>query len=208
MTPALRIAAADHRRVGELAEELRAGGARWIVALLHEGVEWWPSGTGIATRPDRLEALVRPWAGAVDLILAGHDFGAWTGTPAGEPYLFASSVVVADLNERAVVLGVQRVRPTPPPRRTAAVEAIEAAAAGVAGESAHDRAADPQNRDTDGTWWNWCRMPAGVSAGDREPRALAVVPFVTHMLSEWLGRDIEGVPAGVSAHAALLRAVR
>jgi len=26
-----------------------------------------------------------------------------------------------------------------------------------------DEAADPANRATDGIWWNWCRMPAGVS---------------------------------------------
>jgi hypothetical protein len=75
----------DDWRVEELARELRGGGARWVVALLHDGVEWWPSGDGIATRPDRLDALVRPWAAAVDVILCGHNFGAWTGTLGGTP---------------------------------------------------------------------------------------------------------------------------
>ena len=290
---------ADDWRVAELARELRAGGARWVVALLHDGVEWWPAGDGIATRADRLEALVQPWAASVDLILCGHNFGAWTGslagTPAAQPYLFASAVVVVDLGDEVVVRGVERVKPERPRTATAAVEAIDTAAAKVVGESAHtwlgrtggerylpdllaralrdatgadaalvppgmhgtqppidgavgalragpitqldlvrllpspeydpivvelqpgelersiaahDRAADPANRATDGIWWNWCRMPAGVSLGDRGPRTLAVVPFATHMLSEWLGRDVEGEPAGESAHAALLRAAR
>jgi 2',3'-cyclic-nucleotide 2'-phosphodiesterase (5'-nucleotidase family) len=290
---------ADDWRVSDLARDLRRDGARWVAVLLHEGVEWWPSDNGIATRCDRLDALVRPWAADVDVILGGHNFGAWTGTlggtPAGEPYLFGSSVLVVDLADDVVVRGVQRVDPVRPQRRTAAVAAIEDAAAEVVGESAHqwlartgaerylpdllaralrdatgadaalvppgvigtqppfdgavgalragpvtrldlvrllpspeydpivvelepgelraavdahDRAADPGRRETDGIWWNWCRMPAGVSAGDREPRTLAVVPFVTRMLSEWLGRDVEGASAGSSAHAALLRVVR
>ena len=51
-------------------------------------------------------------------------------------------------------------------------------------------------------------MPIGVSAGDREPRTVAVVPFVARMLSDWLGREVVAGPAGVSPHEALLRAVR
>jgi 2',3'-cyclic-nucleotide 2'-phosphodiesterase (5'-nucleotidase family) len=289
---------ADDWRVAELARELRAAGARWVVALLHDGVEWWPSGEGIATRSDRLETLVRPWAADVDLILCGHNFGAWAGTlagtPAAQPYLFASSVVVADLDDEVVVRGVKRVTPTRPRERTAAVAAIDEAAfrcatsrhtwltrtgarrylpdllaralrdetgadaalvpPGMHGTQppidgavaalregpvtaldlmrllptpeydpvvvelrrgefaravrAHDEAADPANRDADGIWWNWCRMRAGVSRGDRAPRTLAVVPFATRTLSEWLGRDVEGEPAGVNAHEALLEAAR
>jgi 2',3'-cyclic-nucleotide 2'-phosphodiesterase (5'-nucleotidase family) len=122
----------DDWRVAELARELRADGARWVVALLHDGVEWWPSGDAIATRAERLEALVRPWAADVDVILGGHNFGAWTGTlagtPAGQPYLFASSVVITDLGDGVVVRGVERVTPTRPRERTAAVAAIDEAA--------------------------------------------------------------------------------
>lgn len=121
-------------RVGELARQLRRDGARWVVALLHDGVTWWPSADTIATRPDRLDALVRPWAGAVDLIVGGHNFGAWTGTlggtPAGEAHVYAASVLVADLLPGgAAVRGVVPVPPvrpetsprspkrsTPPPR--------------------------------------------------------------------------------------------
>ena len=88
-------------RVEPLARDLRARGARWIVALCHDGVEWWPKESSFATRADRLRAAAAPWAPHVALVLLGHNFGAWVGelagTPAGEPHLFASSVVVVDL---------------------------------------------------------------------------------------------------------------
>jgi hypothetical protein len=118
-------------RVEPLARGLRAHGARWVVALYHDGVEWWPEGASFATRADRLEAAVRPWAEHVDLILLGHNFGAWVGelagTPAGEPHLFASSVVVVDLADRPVVRGVFPVPAVRPTGWSPAVEAIDAA---------------------------------------------------------------------------------
>ncbi|WP_028059824.1 metallophosphoesterase [Candidatus Solirubrobacter pratensis] len=125
-------------RVVEHARALRRDGARWVVALVHEGATWWPDGEGIATRTGRLEAIARPWAQAVDLILGGHDFGAWSGrlagTPAAEPHLFASSVAVVDLAPQPVVRGVFRV---PPVRgaATTATKAIDAAAARVVGQT-------------------------------------------------------------------------
>ena len=65
------------------------------------------------------------------------NFAAWTGelagTPAGEPHLFATSVVVVDLGEKVHVRGVFRVPPVPPRTATAATEAVEAAAARPAG---------------------------------------------------------------------------
>jgi hypothetical protein len=125
-------------QVVEHARELRAAGADWVVALLHDGVAWWPAGDGIATRADRLESVVRPWAAAVDVIAGGHDFGAWTGElagcPAGEPYLFAAAALVIDLGETAVVRGVVRVPPVRPPATSPAVAAIDAAAGRVVGE--------------------------------------------------------------------------
>ncbi|MBE2318068.1 metallophosphoesterase [Solirubrobacter sp. CPCC 204708] len=127
-------------RVDELARALRAYGARWVVALLHDGVTWWPSADSIATRADRLEALVRPWAAAVDLIIGGHNFGAWTGTlagtPAGEAHVYAASVLVADLGPEVVVRGVVPTPAVRPARVTPAVAAFDAAAANVVGESA------------------------------------------------------------------------
>jgi hypothetical protein len=128
-------------RVTAHARELRGRGARWVVALLHDGVEWWPDGGGVATRADRLDAIARPWAAEVDLILGGHNFAAWTGTlagtPAAEPHLFASSVVVADLGHEVTVRGVFPVPPVRGPA-TAATDAIDAAARRIVGETAHE----------------------------------------------------------------------
>ena len=141
-TPAPRVADDWPERVVALAAELRRQGARWVVALLHDGVTWWPHGAGIATRSDRLDALASPWAAAVDAIAGGHNFGAWTGTlggtPAGEANVFAASVLVIDLPTppaRPVVRGVFRVPPIRPARSTPVSDAFDAAAARVVGES-------------------------------------------------------------------------
>jgi hypothetical protein len=125
--------------VGGLARSLRADGARWVVALLHDGVEFWPSGRAIATRSTRLERVVRPWAGEVDLILGGHNFGAWSGTLAGtpfaEPNLWAASVAVVDLEggREPLIQGIRRVAPVEPSRSSAAIEAVRAAESRIAG---------------------------------------------------------------------------
>jgi hypothetical protein len=125
-------------RVPEHARALRRDGARWVVALLHDGVSWWPSDGGVATRQDRLDAAAAPWAASVDLILGGHNFAAWTGTiagtPAGEPHLFAGSVLVAELGDEVTIRGVYRVPPVRG-RPTAAGEAIDAAAERIVGET-------------------------------------------------------------------------
>src|SRR5215218_3989120 len=125
-------------QVRTLARDLRRDGARWVVALLHDGVEWWPSGEAIATRSDRLEAVAQPWACEVDLILAGHNFGSWVGalggTPAAEPHLFAASLAVIDLFPEPVVRGVHRVPPVRPAGRTPATEAVDRAASRIVGE--------------------------------------------------------------------------
>jgi hypothetical protein len=129
--------------VGALARGLRSEGARWVVALLHDGVEWWPSGGGIATRSARLERLVAPWAGAVDLILGGHNFGSWSGTLAGtpfaEPNLWASTAAVVDLPEpggEPLIQGIRRVPPVEPERSSAAIEAVRDADSRVVGSLA------------------------------------------------------------------------
>src|SRR5918999_3461204 len=94
-------------QVASSAHELRARGARWVVSLLHDGVVWWPSMNGpkgpIETRSDALDEHARPWAEHVDVILCAHTHGGWVGqlagTPAGQAYSFASSVLVVDLAE-------------------------------------------------------------------------------------------------------------
>ena len=69
----------------------------------------------------------------------------------------------------------------------------------------HDAIADPDAADHDRVWWNWSRMPAGVSAGAGAPRSLAVMPWVVPRLGELLGRELAGEPAATGARAALLR---
>ena len=60
------------------AEELRASGAEWVVALLHDGVDWRFGAAGYEAHPERFSEVCRPWAHAVDAIFASHTFGRWT----------------------------------------------------------------------------------------------------------------------------------
>jgi 2',3'-cyclic-nucleotide 2'-phosphodiesterase (5'-nucleotidase family) len=291
-------------RVGPLARELRSQGARWVVAILHDGVDWWPSldpgGPATRARAERLADTARPWAGEVDLIIGGHVPDGWVGelagTPAGHAHVFAASVLAVDLpaddGVRPAVRGWVRVPPTRPARTTPATEALDAAAADVVGESRHtwlsrtgadrylpdliavalreatgadagmvlaaqhltqgsldgvtaaiqagpvtelelmwlfavaddrpavvelrpgelaamvarhDAIADPGARDADRVWWNWSRMPAGVSAGTTDPASVAVMPWVAPRLAELLGRDLVTEQAATGARTALLR---
>jgi hypothetical protein len=294
-------------RVEALARELREQGARWVAALLHDGVEWWPNGepggSPIQTRSDRLEALARPWARHVDLVLCGHNLCGWAGeldgTPAGHAFVYASSVLVVDVPEAPkgpVVRGSFRVPAVRPPRPSPTVDATDAAAARVVGESsetwltrtgakrylpdllaealrfatgaeaalvlpgfhstqapldgavaalragpvsdldlvrifddaddrpvvaelrpgefraavdAYEATSDPRSRDGDRVWWNWCRMPAGVSAEADDPKTVAVMlPVASRHLAEWLGRDLDYEAASVSARDALAQVLR
>jgi 2',3'-cyclic-nucleotide 2'-phosphodiesterase (5'-nucleotidase family) len=127
-------------RIPGLAAELRGAGARWVVALQHEGAAWWPQGGGTAARPDRWARFAAPVAGHVDLLLGGHVLGAWTGhitgTPAGHAFAFESSVLVVDLPAAPDAPGIRgccRVPPRRPDTATAAVAAVDAAAARIVG---------------------------------------------------------------------------
>ena len=71
----------------------------------------------------------------------------------------------------------------------------------------HDAIADPGARDADRVWWNWSRMPAGISAGTGDPDSVAVMPWVVPRLSELLGRDLGAEPATTGAREALVRAL-
>jgi len=291
-------------RVGPLARALCSQGARWVVAILHDGVDWWPdldpNGPPTRARAERLADTARPWAGEVDLIVGGHVPDGWVGelagTTAGHAHVFAASVLVIDLPSegaaRPVVRGWFPVPPTRPARRTPAVEALDAAATNVVGESRHtwlsltgadrylpdliaealweatgagagmvlaaqhltqgtldgvtaalragpvteldlmwlfaladdrpatvelrpgefatvvarhEATADPTARDADRVWWNWSRMPAGVSAGTADPDAVAVMPWVVPRLAELLDRDLATELAPTGARTALLR---
>ena len=168
-----------------LAGALRGDGARWVVALLHDGVEWWPANP-VATRSARLEDVARSWAGAVDLILGGHNFAAWAGalagTPAGEPHVFGASVVVVDLADRAVVRGVCHRRAAP--RRAARRHA------GALGDG---RPRQPRRRSR---VVELGRMPAAASTGAGDPASVAMIPGVTQHLSLLLDRDVQASRPG------------
>ncbi|WP_232666974.1 hypothetical protein [Pseudonocardia sp. TRM90224] len=71
--------------------------------------------------------------------------------------------------------------------------------------SAYAAAAAPDARSADSLWWNWCRMPAGISVHTERPTTVAVMPSVVRMLSEWLDRDLNAQPAGAGARAAMTR---
>jgi hypothetical protein len=66
------------------------------------------------------------------------------------------------------------------------------------------RVGDPRSRPSDHVWWNWCRMPSGISADTNEPRTLAVEPVFVPRLGELLGRQIEAEPAPIGCRQALL----
>jgi hypothetical protein len=297
-TPAPPLPPDWPERVPELARALRADGARWVVALLHDGVEWWPAGASVATRKDRLEALVRPWAAAVDLILCGHNFAGWAGTlagtPAGQPHVFAGSAVVAELAGDGVKVHVERVPAVRTLRPSAATRVVDDAEAEVVGRlaeawvartgasrylpdlyaEAFRRAAgadaglalpefhgtqapldgamgvlgpgpvtrldllrpfaspdyglcvaelrpgelraaarvqwghaDPRNTAADGEHWNWCRMPAGISAPRGDAGTVAAIPAVMERLSGWLGRGLDPAPVAVTAADAVASAL-
>jgi 2',3'-cyclic-nucleotide 2'-phosphodiesterase (5'-nucleotidase family) len=83
------------------AEELRASGAEWVLALLHDGVDWRFGGEGYEAHPERFSKVCRPWAHAVDAIFASHTLGRWIGqvegTPVVQPWPFGAELGVVEL---------------------------------------------------------------------------------------------------------------
>jgi 2',3'-cyclic-nucleotide 2'-phosphodiesterase (5'-nucleotidase family) len=83
------------------AEELRASGAEWVVALLHDGVDWRFGPRGYEAIPERFSEVCRPWAQAVDAIIASHTLGRWIGqiegTPVVQPWPFGAELGVVEL---------------------------------------------------------------------------------------------------------------
>ena len=83
------------------AEGLRASGAQWVVALLHDGVDWRFGPRGYKAHPERFSEVCRPWAHAVDAILASHTLGRWIGrvegTPVVQPWPFGAELGVVEL---------------------------------------------------------------------------------------------------------------
>jgi 2',3'-cyclic-nucleotide 2'-phosphodiesterase (5'-nucleotidase family) len=83
------------------AEELRTSGAQWVVALLHDGVNWRFGAQGYEAHPERFSEVCRPWAHAVDAIFASHTLGRWVGriegTPVVQPWPFGAKLGVVEL---------------------------------------------------------------------------------------------------------------
>ena len=82
-------------------EELRASGVEWVVALLHDGVDWRFGARGYEPYPERFSEVCRPWAHAVDAIFASHTLGRWIGrvegTPVVQPWPFGAELGVVEL---------------------------------------------------------------------------------------------------------------
>ena len=83
------------------ASELRASGAKWVVALFHDGVDWRFGRDGYEVDPRRFVARCQPWAGSVDAIFASHTLGRWIGrvegTPVVQPWPFGTELGVVEL---------------------------------------------------------------------------------------------------------------
>jgi len=85
----------------EHAESLRASGAEWVVALLHDGVDWRFGAQGYEVHPRRFSEVCKPWARSVDAIFASHTLGRWIGrvegTPVVQPWPFGAELGVVEL---------------------------------------------------------------------------------------------------------------
>src|ERR687890_462706 len=83
------------------AEELRDAGAKWVVALFHDGVDWRFGARGYEANPERFSGVCKPWAQAVDAIFASHTLGRWIGqvegTPVVQPWPFGAELGVVEL---------------------------------------------------------------------------------------------------------------
>jgi 2',3'-cyclic-nucleotide 2'-phosphodiesterase (5'-nucleotidase family) len=136
----------DLALIAERAQALRRDGARWVLALLHDGATWWTTASAKAPehRVEWLARSTRAWASGFDAILGGHTLTAWTGdlhgVPAGQAHACAASVLPVDL-----CAGPPYVRIHPPARvpsitptpATPTAIALQAAAGRTIGELAH-----------------------------------------------------------------------
>jgi hypothetical protein len=91
-------------QVREHARCLRTDGVRWVVAILHDGVDWWPTGGrqyAIRSRTMRISDVCRGWIDDVDLVLGGNMPADWTGqlqgVPAGHAGFFAANALIVHL---------------------------------------------------------------------------------------------------------------
>jgi 2',3'-cyclic-nucleotide 2'-phosphodiesterase (5'-nucleotidase family) len=131
--------------IAEHAGRLRRDGARWVLALVHYGANWWasPCGRWVEARAGALQQVTSQWASAFDAILGGHTLAAWTGklhgTPAGHAHSYAASVLPVDLCANPPYVRIReptRVPPITPASSTPTVELLQRAAQRPVGELA------------------------------------------------------------------------
>lgn len=136
----------DSAAISERAQALRREGARWVLALLHDGATWWASVDTQATqhRTEWLRASTRDWAKCFDAILGGHTLTAWRGDlhgiPAGQGHACAASVLPVDLcadHPHVRIHPPARVSGLSPAPETPTAAALRAAARRTIGELAH-----------------------------------------------------------------------
>ncbi|MEV4083860.1 metallophosphoesterase [Nonomuraea fuscirosea] len=190
--------------VRALARELRVLGARWVIVLLHEGVTWWPAAP-IGTRDTQLARMASPWARHADLIVGGHTPAGWTGaireTPAGHPYAFAATVMVADLprdGSAPVIRGLFRVPADRPVRPGRAARAVQEAERRVVGRSRHTWL----SRTGEGRYLPDLLAAAVVAASGAQS---AFVPPGKHATQAPLDGCVAHLPAGPVSELDLIR---
>lgn len=88
--------------VSDAAIHLRRQGVDFIVALVHDGIDWSISSDNqYISHPTRFADLCRPWSRLVDVILAGHTLGRFIGhidaTPVLQPWAFGAEIGVVEL---------------------------------------------------------------------------------------------------------------
>jgi hypothetical protein len=92
-------------RLAKHAEELRCDGCRWIVALLHDGMDWATDPqVSHAVQPDA--ARFRAWwdelLRQVDVVVAGHTLNRHLGllddVPVVQPWAFGAELAIVDLD--------------------------------------------------------------------------------------------------------------
>lgn len=133
----------DAAVIAEHARQLRRDGARWVLALLHDGATWWasPDTDLVMTRDGWLNESTAAWAASFDAILGGHTLVAWVGelhgTPAGQAHAYAASVLPVDLCASPPCVRIHRPTRVPavtPQAGTPTSEALHAADATAIGE--------------------------------------------------------------------------
>ncbi|MGY3488133.1 hypothetical protein ACVW1C_006016 [Bradyrhizobium sp. USDA 4011] len=87
-----------------MAKELRRAGARLVVVLLHDGIDWRFESGEYAPQPQRLFAKIQKWEEAVDLVIGGDTLGRYYGSIGRmqfvQPWPFGAEIALVDFEFR------------------------------------------------------------------------------------------------------------